>query len=76
MIEWNWLLGLDSNQHSPVNRRKQTDLPGVAEMCRESPKREIEPDNTGAIDAQSVARVSRGKRRLVVPQGQRRGTAE
>jgi hypothetical protein len=51
-------------------------LPPVAGVRGESPKREFEAVNTGAIDDPSDARVSRAKRRLVAPKGQEKGNVE
>jgi len=50
-----------------------SDLPGVAEVCGESPKREIEPVNTGAIDDPGDAAVCRPKRRFGAGKGQEKG---
>jgi len=68
--------GWTRTSNPPVNSRKTTDLPGVAEVCGESPKREIEPVNTGAIDDPSDAAVSRPKRRFVATKGQEKGNAK
>jgi hypothetical protein len=51
-------------------------LPGVAEVCGESPKREIEPVNIGAFDDPRDAGVCRPKRRFGAGKRQEKGNAK
>jgi hypothetical protein len=50
-------------------------LPGVADLCGESPKREIESVNIGVIDDPRDAAVCRQKRRFGAVKGQEKGNA-
>jgi hypothetical protein len=51
-------------------------LSGVAAVCGESPKREIEPIDIGPIDAPTDAGVCRPKRRFGARGGQEKGNAK
>jgi len=68
--------GWTRTSNPPVNRRKTTDLPGVAEVCGESPKREIDPIKPSAIDDPVDAAVCTPKRRLGARGGQEKGNAK
>jgi hypothetical protein len=51
-------------------------LPGVAEVCGESSKREIEPGNIGPIGDPGDAAVCRPKRHFGATKGQEKGNAK
>jgi hypothetical protein len=57
----------------PVNRRKTAVLPPVAAPCADAPDRELDPINTGPIDDQRDAAISRPNPRLDVSKGQEKG---
>jgi hypothetical protein len=68
--------GWTRTSNPPVNRRKTAILPPVAPFCAETPDRELHSINTGPIEDQNDAPVSRPNPRLDVGKGQQKGNVK
>jgi len=68
--------GWTRTSNPPVNRRKTATLPLVAASRAETPDRESHSINTGPIDEQNDAAVSRPNPRLGVGREQEKGNAK